>query len=502
MENYLKKYFTEFFDFLSVKYSDSKSVSEMIYRYFYNIDKIPLCPICGNNNHFINISRGYTEHCCTKCTQKDVEVRSKYKESCKSNYGENFYDEFHKKGKITRKELYGDENYNNPKKLKQTCLERYGVTNPMMLQDIQQKSKKTCLEKYGSEYVFTSDNFISKKKEYINKTKQTCLERYGVSSVMMSEDIKSKVKSTCLERYGVLWNCMREEAHNSKNEKSTPNELFAILLKENNIEFEREFALGKFIYDFKINDILVEINPSATHNINFNPFSKTKCIEKDYHKNKTINAKNNGFRCVHVFDWDDFGKILDIIKNKTEIIYARKCEIKQINNKEVNLFLDKNHIQSRCKNQSICLGLFYNKKIVQVMTFGKPRYNKNFEYELLRLCSKNNCCVIGGAQRLFNYFVKNHSPKTIISYCDTSKFTGKVYYDLGFLKLKDNPPSCHWVNLKTKQHINNTLLLKIGFDKIFGTTFGKGISNEELMLKHDFVQVFDCGQDSYVWKKE
>ena len=29
--------------------------------------------------------------------------------------------------KQTKKEKYGDENYNNPEKNKKTCLERYGV---------------------------------------------------------------------------------------------------------------------------------------------------------------------------------------------------------------------------------------------------------------------------------------------------------------------------------------------------------------------------------------
>ena len=136
------------------------------------------------------------------------------------------------------------------------------------------------------------------------------------------------------------------------------------------------------------------------------------------------------------------------------------------------------------------------------MTFGKPRYNKNYQYELLRLCTKNDCYVIGGVKRLFKCFITEYNPNSIISYCDTSKFTGKVYSEIGFIKEKISSPSCHWYNLKTKQHINNTLLLKLGFDKIFGTDFGKGVDNEELMLKNNFIQIYDCGQDSYIWKRE
>jgi hypothetical protein len=181
---------------------------------------------------------------------------------------------------------------------------------------------------------------------------------------------------------------------------------------------------------------------------------------------------------------------------------ARKCILKKVNKKETKKFLTANHLQSYCKGQSICLGLYFNNELVQIMTFGNPRYNKKYQYELLRLCTKNDCYVIGGIKKLFKYFIIEYNPDSIISYCDASKFTGKVYSEIGFTKEKISVPSCHWYNLKTKQHINNTLLLKLGFDKIFGTNFGKGSDNEELMLKNNFVQVYDCGQDSYIWKRE
>ena len=64
------------------------------------------------------------------------------------------------------------------------------------------------------------------------------------------------------------------------------------------------------------------------------------------------------------------------------------------------------------------------------MTFGKPRYNKNYEWELVRFCSHFQ--VVGGAEKLFTYFRNRYKPKSIISYCDKSKFIGKVYTNLGF----------------------------------------------------------------------
>ena len=55
------------------------------------------------------------------------------------------------------------------------------------------------------------------------------------------------------------------------------------------------------------------------------------------------------------------------------------------------------------------------------MTFGKSRYDKNHDVELLRLCTKPGYTVIGGASRLFSYATNEFGLNNIISYCDRSK---------------------------------------------------------------------------------
>ena len=66
--------------------------------------------------------------------------------------------------------------------------------------------------------------------------------------------------------------------------------------------------------------------------------------------------------------------------------------------------------------------------------------------------------------------------------------------------LLDSKVSKHWYNLKTKQHITDNLLNQRGFDQLFGTDFGKDFSNKELMLDNNFVEIYDAGQASYVYK--
>ena len=135
------------------------------------------------------------------------------------------------------------------------------------------------------------------------------------------------------------------------------------------------------------------------------------------------------------------------------------------------------------------------------MTFGKPRYNSKYEYELIRYCSNSN--VIGGAEKIFSYFTNTHNPKSIISYCDLSKFTGELYTKLGFT-YKNTSIGKHWYHMGRKIHITNNLLRQQGFDRLVGEEFGvygKGTSNEEIMLANGFVEIYDCGQSSYIMSR-
>lgn len=167
-----------------------------------------------------------------------------------------------------------------------------------------------------------------------------------------------------------------------------------------------------------------------------------------YHYNKTKIALENGYRVINVWDWDNVNIILNFIKNDKIRIFARKCILKEVSLKDANIFLNENHLQGTCKNQSIRIGLYYNNELVSIMTFGKLRYNKNYKYELLRYCTK-----------------------------------------LGYI-----------VNGKTKQHFTDNLLRQLGADKLIDTNYGKGTNNEDILRNNGFVEIFDCGQSIYTCK--
>ena len=271
---------------------------------------------------------------------------------------------------------------------------------------------------------------------------------------------------------------------------SKPNLSFKKLLEDSGIEFSREFRLSNYSYDFKVGNVLIEIDPTVTHNALWSPYGNP--ISKTYHRDKSLCAKEHGFRCIHVFDWDDTAKIVSLLK-KRSTVYARQCDAVELSKQEASAFLTSYHLQGYAKD-SIRLGLKFNGELVAVMTFSKPRYNKNFEYELVRFCSKYH--VAGGDKKLFSYFCHNYHPASVISYCDCSKFEGKMYINLGFHKTGESV-SKHWYSPTSKVHISNNLLLQRGFDQLFGTSFGKGTSNEELMVENGFVPVYDVGQAKF-----
>ena len=71
---------------------------------------------------------------------------------------------------------------------------------------------------------------------------------------------------------------------------------------------------------------------------------------------------------------------------------------------------------------------------MSLMTFGKSRFYKDAEIELLRYCSIGT--VVGGASKLFNYAVSQINPKNIVTYSDMGKGHGNVYTKLGFKFMK------------------------------------------------------------------
>ena len=245
----------------------------------------------------------------------------------------------------------------------------------------------------------------------------------------------------------------------------------------------------------------IEFNGSVYH---ANKNGVYKDLPKLYHRDKFLEAKEKGVHLISIFDvdwWNNQDKIkmyLDSIFKPKKSIYARKCTIYKLKLDVANEFLSTYHFQGTCRGQLLCLGLVQDGELYQVMTFGKPRYDKHHSVELLRLCTKPGYTVAGGASRLFKFATENYGLSDIISYCDLSKFSGDIYETIGMQLIRTTPPQEIWS--RGNQKITANLLRQRGYDQLFKTNYGKGTSNEQLMIENGWLPVYDCGQLVYEFK--
>ena len=81
------------------------------------------------------------------------------------------------------------------KRIKNTCLIKYGCISNLQLEETKQKIKETNLKKYGVEH-------NSNSEEVRNKRKITCLEKYGKEYYSQTPEFKQKLIQTSLKNWG------------------------------------------------------------------------------------------------------------------------------------------------------------------------------------------------------------------------------------------------------------------------------------------------------------
>jgi hypothetical protein len=476
----------------------------------------------------------------------EIQKKSKITKKIKYN-NENYVNV--EKAKKTKKNKYGDANYNNREKSKATCLEKYGVPNFTN----REKSKETSLMRYGNPYYnnrekqFRTNIIKYGVKIYNNreKSKKTCLERYGAISYNKSEEYKIKKYENSIKNWATklkinvnqikydgdiltIYNLCKKHNAFTINRYQLRNRLNYHVdnictlcnpiadntsIKENEIREYIENELHLKTEKIKINNKEIDIYlPDYKLGIEFDGlyWHSHINIADDYHVNKTNDCEKNAITLLHIFENEWINKkeiVKSIIKSKLGIfdnkIFARKCEVKEIqNNVLIRNFIENNHIQGFVGSK-IKVGLFYNDELVSIMTFGKKRIamgNKSpvdNEYEMLRFCNKLNTQVIGGASKLLNFFIKTYNPKSILTYADRRYSQGNLYEQLGFKFIENTKPNYwyfknHEYKLYHRFRFRKDVLIKEGFDA--------SKTELQIMEERNYLRIYDSGNKKYVLK--
>lgn len=447
----------------------------------YNIQ---ICEICGEPQNW-NVSHGkYSIH--QKC------LKSKIKKT---------YDEKYPNGKF--KEIITE-------KTEKTCLEKYGVKNYSKTLEFKNKWKETQITKYGSIFTFTKE-FQEKIEQ---NTNNTLVKR-------LPDHIKYKGYLQSRNHKFYCTKCNKEFIDSSSHINNRIRNGIEICKICNPPKLSNQYSYGelevlKFVKSIYCDEIITnsrkiippyEIDiyiPKLKIAIEFNGVyyhsSNHSSKNNNYHKMKSDMCKKLGIHLIHIWDYewvkkcDIFKSVLkNLINNQNQkIIYARKCIIKELDYKITNNFLNENHILGSLKVFSKSYGLFYDNELVSLMTFKKLRLNNN-EYELSRYSIKKETRIIGGAEKLFKFFIKNNLITSIITYNDNSIFKGDVYKKLKFNFLRTNDPNYVYYDRKNNEIMKKQIIRK----SVLGDEF---ISEKIYSSENELFKIYNAGNDVYIWK--
>lgn len=354
-------------------------------------------------------------------------------------------------------------------------------------------------ESFIKEKFKTTDEFIRQAKIVHNNYYDYSITKYISSKdyvdIICPEHGKFTIEANShLQGHG----CPLHHCNVSKKEKEIANFIISLIGENNVILNSKNILPSKKELDIFIpnQNIAFEFNGLYWHN----ELNK----DKEYHLNKTNECNQENIRLFHIFEdeWDFKQDIIkSMIKNLLHLnnnkIYARKCEIRIIDSKSAKEFLENNHLQGNCYG-SINIGLFYNNELVSLMVFGSSRHfigNGKTKYELIRFCNKINTTVIGGASKLFNYFIKNFNPNEIVSYADKRWSEGNLYDILGFKLYNISKPNYYYV-IGNKRIYRYNLRKNILVEK-FGCPIEK--TEKQFCFENKWYRIYDCGCLCYKW---
>ena len=407
--------------------------------------------------------------------------------------------------------------------------------------------KDSLIKNYGKCDIAEKEIREINKKRGFEKVIQTNIKLYGKPNYFSTEKAKQNLRNLKLKRYYKRYQSSHystplfteEEllkANNGDILKWKCNTCGKELSEHVNTLFFREVRckdcykisvsnpereIIQFLNDNGINDIECNVRDKLVEGKEIDIYipSKNIAIEYDglwwhssahilndsYHLNKTIKCEKKGIQLIHIFENEWFHKkeivksrLLDILGKYQMTIYARECEIKEVDQEEAKEFLNNNHLQGFIVSK-YRIGLYYDNELVSLMTFSN--YRKSLgresienEYEMLRFCNEMSCHIPGAASKLLNYFIKTYHPKKIISYCDRRWSQGKLYDKLGFKFIRNTEPN-YWYIIGYRLQHRFEWRKSVLKDKLL--KYDESKTEFENMTENGYNRIYDCGNKLY-----
>ena len=554
---YLKRHHNDVYEWLLYRHpllDMSFNLSTKLYWLMHKMVFWEKCPICGKTKYMHKnvdtFERGYFRACCKECAAANPERQKKIADTTERHYGSrNFFTSDAGKEKI--KKYLDEHGVINPFQIESVKLksnasrkEHFGYEYTMQSPEKRKLASDNYKAKTGYDHQFHNPEVQAKieaerqrkielgideketfKKNWRKKRYDQLVNFHGEVEPRFSFDEYKDCTRTSQYTKLFKWHCNKcdkdFEAFFNSN-LTTREHLFARCphchpIHSGTSKPEQEMiAYVKSLYNGEVKERCKNIihpfeldcfipNKKIAFEFDGLFFHSEKSGGKDkfYHVNKTNLCEKHDIQLIHIFE-DEWIEKNDIVKSRisnlfgihNKVIYARNCIVTQIYSNISKQFQEENHIQGSI-NAKINLGLYYNDELVSLMTFGKSRFSKKYEWELLRFCNKLGYHIPGAASKLLKHFERNYNPKSLISYADRRWSRGKLYEALGFTLDHISEPNYWYLTPKTLNRFSRQRFQKNKLKEIL-PKFDETMTEVENMLANDYDRIFDCGNLVYV----
>ncbi len=500
------EYINTIFD--KTKYLQNTNISQSIYNIINNIsnlNEIPKCKTCSKPSIYHNYNNGYRQYCSFKCS-RNKNTYDKVRKTTNERYGVDYIlqnEEFKSKVFETKNNKSLEEKEETSSKRKQTNLERYGVDN------------------YFKSEVMVEDNIINLKSKFYHQALLDYSDKNisilsTLDDYLNDKEIKYKCnkcnnihKKDYLKRNGLFFRCETCLPYHI----SLPEVQVLDIVKEQDHEacntrkviapLELDIYSKKFKFAIEYNGIMWH-SIGKSDSSKFNNHTQENII-KNKHLNKTNLCEEQDIQLYHIFEneWEDQNKreiyksMINNAMNVNDKLFARKCIVKEVQNKESKEFLENNHLQGNV-NSSVKLGLYYKDELYSLMTLGLSRYNKEVQYELIRFCTKKGYTIVGGASKLLKYFERNYNPKSIISYANRRWSRGNLYKKLGFDFIRNTTPNYFYFKKGKRNILESRVKYQKHKLKDILEDFDSKLTESDNMYNNNFRKIYDSGNKVYI----
>lgn len=405
-------------------------------------------------------------------------------------------------------------------KVKETNRKNFGTDWASQNEDVKRRYREKMVEKYGvdnywksSEHIVSmmsdpskADNYLSFKEDPLGFILSRYSEKPTVVEICKDVGVTDTIIYNIINSAGVS---EYVDHYRSKFESQIIDKLLEICPSIEIVEHDRlnikPKELDIYLPEYSL---AIECNPTYTHNSSFPTAWVPGVLPYDYHKKKTELCEAKGIRLFHIFgyQWTNKREIVvsmlrNLLKKNLRTVYARNTVVRNVSGAESMKFLDENHIQGRTQS-AVRLGLYVGEELISLMTFSKPRhgsgYSKKYDdntWELTRFCTKLNTTCVGGASKLFKYFLNEHSPSQVVSFSDRSITSGNLYEVLGFQNVGYVSPGYVWVKLQDDSYYSRVACQKQNLSKLLHEPDLDIVNQTEaqIMEGHGYARVYNSG---------